>query len=772
MIIERYLIKVNGIVQGVGFRPFIYNLAKALSLNGWVNNTSEGVIIDVEGDKPTLDAFVSKISEEAPPLSLIRDVSVRTQPVAHYSSFEIRESSGTGRKAVYISPDVAVCDDCKRELFDKNNRRYMYPFINCTNCGPRFTIIKDIPYDRPNTTMKKFKMCKACETEYRNPSDRRYHAQPVSCFDCGPRLELVDRNGKSVCTENAIMRARELLADGSIIAVKGLGGYHLFCDAADPETVVKLRKRKVRDDKPFAVMVRDYETAQKFCYCNETERNLLESKEKPIVLLKKREEIVLPDEIAPGNPYLGIMLPYTPVHLLLLASPEIQDHKYPEALVATSGNRSSEPIYYKDEDALVNLSEIADYFLVNDREIYIRTDDSVTRVFRDKEYLIRRSRGYAPSPVTCEIGDISTQGIPSVLACGGELKNTFCMNNGNEFFVSHHIGDLENNETLSSFEDGIRHYRNLFGIKPEIAAFDLHPEYLSTKYALDLDLKKVAIQHHHAHIASCMAENNLNGSVIGVAFDGTGYGEDGNIWGGEFFSGSYDHFNREGHLEYVSMPGGEMAIKEPWRMAAAYLYKCSKGELASDEAENLLKGIDNGRIGAIVQMIKKSINSPLTSSIGRLFDAVSALLGICMSINYEGQAAIELEYIALQGAFEPYEFTLVEKQGSFEICVDQLIESIVHDIKAGVDKSLISAKFHETIAEIIAAGCSRIREKTQLDRVILSGGVFQNLTLLEKGVTKLENAGFKVFVHNKVPSNDAGISLGQAVIAIIKSKRQ
>ncbi|HEX3028044.1 MAG TPA: carbamoyltransferase HypF, partial [Clostridia bacterium] len=750
-----------------------YNLAKSLSLNGWVNNTGEGVIIDVEGNKSALDAFVSRISEEAPPLSLIRDISVRTQPVAYYSSFEIRESSDAERKNVYISPDVAVCDDCKQELFDKNNRRYMYPFINCTNCGHRFTIIKDIPYDRVNTTMKQFEMCEACESEYRNPSDRRYHAQLVSCFDCGPRLELINCNGTSVCTENAIMHAKELLADGNIIAVKGLGGYHLFCDAANHETVVKLRKRKVRDDKPFALMVRDYETANKFCYCNAAERSLLESKEKPIVLLKKREEIKLPNEIAPGNPYLGIMLPYTPVHLLLLASSETHAHKYPEALVATSGNRSSEPIYFKDKDALDNLSGIADYFLVNDREIYIRTDDSVTRVFRDKEYLIRRSRGYAPSPVTCKIGDIGKEkGIPSVLACGGELKNTFCMNNGNEFFVSHHIGDLENNETLSSFEDGIRHYKNLFGINPEIAAFDLHPEYLSTKYALDLDLKKVVIQHHHAHIASCMAENNLDGDVIGVAFDGTGYGEDGNIWGGEFFSGSYDCFKREGHIEYVSMPGGEMAIKEPWRMAVAYLYKCSKGVLAPNEAEDLIKGIDSGRIGTIIQMIGKGINSPLTSSAGRLFDAVSALLGICMSINYEGQAAIELEYVALQGAFEPYEFTIVEKKDSFEICVDQMIKSIVHDIKAGVEKQFISAKFHETIAEIIAAGSSRIREKTQLNRVILSGGVFQNLTLLDKSVVKLENAGFKVFVHNKVPSNDAGISLGQAAIAIIKSKRQ
>jgi hydrogenase maturation protein HypF len=881
---SRYEIIVDGIVQGVGFRPFIHNLAESLSLCGWVNNRGSSVVIEAEGDKDVLDAFVGKIKKEAPVLSHIKSIKVTEREPAGYTGFEIRKSEKSSDEKVYISPDVSICADCERELFDRTDRRYLYPFINCTNCGPRFTIIKDIPYDRINTTMSVFEMCGRCKDEYTDPANRRYHAQPVSCYECGPKLELLDHCGRkpkhvlaqgdvhgdycghsaychenirtektiieakdsissnaAICPEvqddggkksrfmpkemlNAIAQAQKLLLNGKIVAIKGLGGYHLACNALDGEAVSRLRQRKLRDEKPFAVMARDYETALKYAYINEQEKELLMSEKKPIVLLRKRENSGLPEEIAPGNPYIGIMLPYTALHILLFHQdiPCLNDpyddpcrkalhqqdnahikalhHDFlhhdipcqntkslataPELLVMTSGNISSEPICYKDQEAMERLGDVADYFLTNNREIHMRTDDSVIRIFRGKEYPIRRSRGYVPYPVSCEeaVGSICRGKTPSVLACGGELKNTFCINRDYEFIMSHHIGDLENEETLISFEQGIEHLKRLFNIKSDIIAYDLHPEYLSTKYALDqdVDMKKIAVQHHHAHIASCMAENNLTGDVIGVAFDGTGFGEDGHIWGGEFFTGSYAGFKREGHLDYIRMPGGEKAIKEPWRMAVGYIHhmnmmamnkgaKSQMMSMAHPLFSTVFSGIEEYKLSAVWQVLDKNVNCPLTSSMGRLFDAAASLAGIRHAINYEGQAAIEFEHIAEKSHCGIYPYDMPDVGESFKINVTPMMESIIKDRCCGVSTSIISGKFHETIADIVLKACLRIRKRTGLNRVVLSGGVFQNMTLLGKSMDKLEGSGFNVFIHSRVPSNDGGISLGQAMIAIARA---
>lgn len=761
---DRYIVKITGIVQGVGFRPFIYTLAKSLGLTGWVKNDSGGVIIDAESDRETIELFIQRIRSEAPPLSNIKSIGITNAPYIGYTDFTIKQSDASGASNIYISPDVGICTDCSRELFDRNDRRYLYPFINCTNCGPRLTIVTGVPYDRANTTMNKFAMCARCSSEYRDPSDRRYHAQPVSCHDCGPRLMLLDKSGKKVDRDDIIEYSCQLLIEGNILAVKGLGGYHLACSAHDKNAVLKLRRRKARDEKPFALMVKDLQAASKYCIIGEAEKKLLESEKKPIVLLKKRECCRLPDEIAPGNPNLGIMLPYTPVHLLIfyrLSRLQTQPSAI-DALVMTSANRSSEPIYFRDDEAVDNLSDIADYFLTNDRDIYIRTDDSVTRVFRDREFIIRRARGYVPFPVTFSATGRADEKLPSVLACGGELKNTFCINKNDEFYISHHIGDLENSETLSSFEQGIEHFKEMFKVTCDIIAYDLHPEYLSTKYAEASNIKnKLAVQHHHAHIASCMAENGLNEDVIGVAFDGTGYGEDGHIWGGEFFTGSYGCFKRAAHLEYVRMPGGEAAIKEPWRMAASYLYKIDKNT-------ELLSGIPGDKIDVILQMIDRNINSPLTSSAGRLFDAVSALLGIKHRISYEGQAAIELENIAQEGYHGEYGFDIYDNGGIYIINANEIVNGIIGDIDGRLPRGMIAAKFHETAANMVLETCNKLRNATGLAKVVLSGGVFQNMILLGKCVSKLEKESFKVYIHSRVPSNDGGISFGQAVIAAVK----
>ena len=768
--LARARIIVRGIVQGVGFRPFIYRLASDHELKGWVLNSTEGVVIEVEGSIERLEEFITDITLQAPPLAVIEKVETSFLPPVGYQSFIIQASQEKQDKFVLISPDTYLCPDCLRELFDPLDRRYRYPFINCTNCGPRFTIIKDIPYDRPKTTMTTFQMCPSCDEEYHDPVNRRFHAQPNACPTCGPRVWLVDRRttADSFAEGNeAIIMARDLLNRGVIVAVKGLGGFHLACDATNEASVALLRERKCRVNKPFAIMSLDYQAVERYCYVSDGERQLLESPQRPIVLLRRKSGSPISALVAPNTPYLGVMLPYTPLHYLLLE--RRRDETDTLALVMTSGNMSEEPIAIGNDEALERLGMLADVFLLHDRDIHVRCDDTVTRVFEGKEAIIRRSRGYAPFPVR-----LNFESKP-VLACGAELKNAFCLTRENYAFLSQHIGDMENLETLSSFESGIEHFKRLFRVSPEVIAYDFHPEYLATKYAtqlkrdgakgLDTDVQFVPVQHHHAHIASCLAENGVEEPVIGVAFDGTGYGEDGQIWGGEFLVGDFQHFERRAHLKYVVLPGGEAAIRKPYRMAISHLYHLPS---SLTSGLSLFDRVEPVELEIVRRQIEKRINSPLTSSCGRLFEAVSSLLGICDVITYEGEAAIKLEMLADEGFEDGYHWPI--SKGKFPIVIDAepVLCDIIGDLKASVPVAVISAKFHNAVAEMVSRVCCLIRERDGLNKVVLSGGVFQNLYLLKRTLSHLRRCDFEPYIHHQVPCNDGGIALGQAVIANAK----
>lgn len=736
-------IKVYGVVQGVGFRPFVYRLAKKYELKGWVLNTSSSVEIEVEGEKKSIENFISDIQTKLPPIAMIERIEIEDSPLNNYEAFSIRESrEDLGYQL--ISPDIAVCKDCLKELFDPRDRRYRYPFINCTNCGPRFTIIKDIPYDRKNTTMARFKMCDECEREYNDPMDRRFHAQPNACPVCGPRLWL-----EGIESEDPIKETARLLREGFIVAIKGLGGFHLACDATNDKTVKLLRERKKRGYKPFAVMMKDLDTIKKYCYVYLEEERLLSSPQSPILLLRIKDLGDISREVAPNNNYIGVMLPYTPVHHILLREIDIP-------LVMTSGNLSEEPICQDNKEALDRLKGIADYFLLNDRDIYSRYDDSVVFILEGKPQMIRRARGYAPSPIKIPFK------VRQTLACGGELKNTFCLTKDNYAFISQHIGDLENIETLEHFTNTIELYKRLFRIEPEVIACDMHPDYLSTRYALQFEgiLPVVRVQHHYAHILSCMAENNITEPVIGIAFDGSGYGLDGNIWGGEVLVADYDRFVRRSHLEYLPMPGGELAIRKPYRLAIGYLYSIF-GDIPDLPS---ISRIPEEEIEIIKEQMDKRINTPLTSSIGRLFDAVSSLLDICNEATYEGQPAIELE-MAIKDieSDKCYDWEIEKDKDVFIIRVKRLFEGILDDI-GKIPNSYISAKFHNTIARMMVNTSLLIREETRINTVVLSGGCFQNRVLLKKSIELLKREGFKVYTHSNVPCNDGGISLGQAIV--------
>lgn len=757
--IERWRMTVRGIVQGVGFRPFVYAQASRLDLGGLVRNDSTGVTIEVEGEPTALQLFRRILVEQAPPLARIDDVAVERVLARGDTSFVIAPSHAGAERSTLISPDSATCADCHAEIFDPANRRYRYPFTNCTNCGPRFTIVKDVPYDRGYTTMQAFAMCAECQAEYEDPLDRRFHAQPNACPICGPSVHLLDSTGQEVEAPDIIMAAAEQLAEGAILAVKGLGGYHLVCDALNDEAVARLRSRKHRDAKPFALMVLDLETVRELCLVSDAEAALLQSHRRPIVLLERHVDCAVSAGVAPGMRTLGIMLPYTPLHYLLLdASSVAADKSHPSVLVMTSGNLSDEPIAYRDEDALERLDSIADGVLTHNRPIHIRCDDSVVRIAASGEQTFRRSRGYAPESV-----GLSCETPAPLLACGGHLKNTFCLVKGRQAFVSHHIGDLENLETLTSFQEGIAHYERLFDAHPQAVAYDLHPEYLATKWALDLNVQhKVGVQHHHAHIASVLAEHGLAGPAIGVAADGTGYGTDGAIWGCEVMLASLHDFERLTHLDYVPLVGGEMAVKQPWRMAAVYLAR-AYGNNFLDLDIPFVRHLDRARWRPLAQIAERGINSPPTSSLGRLVDAVSALLGVRGEALYEGQAAIELEMLA-----EPcegvYPFAI---RGSNPAVLDvsPMIRSIVEDIQRGVPVAQIAWRFHCSIAELLAISCVRAREATGLHSVALSGGVFQNRLLLEQLASRLEQLDFTVYFNQLVPPNDGGLSLGQAAVA-------
>jgi len=749
---------VRGVVQGVGFRPFVYRLAQEHDLKGWVRNTSGNVEIEVEGDEETLENFLSDLEAKAPPMARIERVEATFHPPKGYTQFQIWESLSREGQYQLVSPDIATCEDCEREIFCPTDRRFGYPFTNCTNCGPRFTIIEDIPYDRPKTTMGKFEMCPQCQREYHDPLDRRFHAQPNACPQCGPSLELVDGNGNPVECRDAIKSASQLLKAGKVLAVKGLGGFHLACNATNEEAINALRTRKGRPGKPLAVMVPTLEEIEKHCLVSPEERKLLGSPQCPIVLLRwKHSSSNISPAVAPNLNYLGVMLPYTPLHHLLLRETALP-------LVMTSGNLSEEPIAKDNDEALRRLKGIADYFLLHNRDIFNRYDDSVYMV-EGKPQAIRRARGYAPYPIFLPFGS------KQVLACGGELNNTFCFTKDEHAFLSQHIGDMENEETLEHFENTIELYKKLFRIEPEIMAYDMHPEYLSTKYALEAGseqgLSLIPVQHHHAHIVSCLVENKVEGPVIGVALDGTGYGTDGTIWGGEFLLTDWRCFQRVGHLEYVPLPGGEAAIKKPYRMALGYLYTLL-GENFSLESLPISK-VNSDELDIIKQQLRRGINSPLTSSAGRLFDAVSALVGVRGEIDYEAQAAIELEMLAPdkldEFESESYPFSIVEHQGMRVVRLGELFSAIVQEVKNQIPAPIISLKFHNTMAEIITEMCKLIAEDTGINQVALSGGVFQNRLLLKLATAALQKEGFSVLTHYLVPCNDGGISLGQAVIA-------
>ena len=802
--LSRSRLVITGVVQGVGFRPFIYRLARSLNLGGWVLNSTEGVIVEVEGKPDVVDRFIQAIPQQAPPRARIERIDRTILPPIGYRAFAIESSLENEGQFVLVSPDICVCDDCLREMRDPSNRRYRYPFINCTNCGPRFTIVAEVPYDRPKTTMSCFTMCPDCDREYHDPSDRRFHAQPNACPICGPHAWLVEKHtgsdsfnlretdedtkterrgdseteqpllpieeGQAESSYEAIKRARSLISQGLILAVKGLGGFHLACDATNEEAVAELRRRKRRTDKPFAIMAPNAEVVAGFCHLNDAERRLLESPQRPIVLLRRKAGSAIAPSVAPHNRYLGVMLPYTPLHYLLIGQDSggqtpklgLEPEEQGLILVMTSGNLSEEPIATGNREALERLDSLADAFLIHNRDIQVRCDDSVTRVFRGQEAVIRRSRGYAPFPVRLgfEARDI--------LACGGELKNTFCITKGSYAFLSQHIGDLENKETLISFADSVKHFQRLFRLEIEAIAHDMHPEYLSTRYALDIAedgarLPLVPVQHHHAHVAACLAENGVDEEVLGISFDGTGYGDDGHLWGGEFLVCDFAGYRRAAHLKYLPLPGGEAAIRQPYRMAASYLLDTfGIGGFEMDLPP--LRGLKPAERSVLAKQIQRLINSPLTSSIGRLFDAVSSLIGVRQVVNYEGQAAIELEMVADGEEKGGYRWD-ISAGDTWVINPAPTIRQIVDDFNRGVPAEKISARFHNTVADMIVQCCVWLRDATGISTAALSGGVFQNLFLLERACSRLESAGFKVLIHHQVPTNDGGLSLGQAVIA-------
>jgi len=748
---EARRIKIRGIVQGVGFRPFVFKLAQRFDLKGWVLNSSSSVIIHVEGEKEKIEDFINSLKKEKPAPAVIDVISFEGIEFEGFESFEIKESIQEKDEFQPISPDLATCDDCLKELFDPKDRRYLYPFINCTNCGPRFTIIEDIPYDREKTTMKLFKMCEDCEREYRDPMNRRFHAQPNACPVCGPEVEY--RKGNLVEKEKWIEKVAEDLKNGLIIAIKGLGGFHLACDALNENAVRRLRERKLRRDKPFAIMMKDIEMIEEYCFLSDKEKEILLSPRRPILLLREKRESKIAKSVAPNQKYQGIMLPSTPVHHIII-------NFYQKPLIMTSGNITEEPIAMENEEALERLKGIADSFLLHNRGIYSRYDDSVARVIFDEEIIIRRARGYAPFPIYLPFE------VDEILACGAELKNTFCLAKKNYAFLSQHIGDLENFETMENFLRTLELFKRLFRVEPKIVAYDLHPGYLSSKYALSLEnVKLIGVQHHHAHMASCMIENGYTGKAIGVSFDGTGYGTDGKIWGGEFLVGDFRDFERMGHLSYIPLAGGDETVRKPYRIALCYLLSISDN-LPSYLPKEFLDFIKDEEVNVFKSMIKNGFNTVLASSSGRLFDAVSAVLGIREINSYEAQSAMELEMIADENERGYYP---VENNN---LIFDQLsiFNSVLEDVKRGVEREKIAARFHNTIAHLILKACEVLRDSYGINTVALSGGVFQNLFLFKKVVNLLKENGFSVLYHKKVPTNDGGISLGQAVIAFFKNR--
>ena len=731
--VVRVRARVEGTVQGVGFRPYVYRLASGLGCSGHVLNDARGVVVEVEADAAQVERFLVRLPAEAPPLARIERVTVEPAPVTGATGFAIVASPVAGEPSAAVSADTATCAECLEELFDPADRRYRYPFVNCTNCGPRFTIVRGVPYDRPLTTMAGFAMCAACAAEYEDPGNRRFHAQPNACRACGPRARLVGSDA-----DDAVAAAAEALQDGAILAIKGLGGYHLACRADDEPAVAALRARKHREDKPFALMAPTVTAARALVELGATDEALLVARERPIVLARRRAEARVAGAVAPRAPELGVMLPYSPLHHLLLADVGVP-------LVLTSGNVSDEPIAYRDDEAQQRLADIADGFLVHDRPIQTRTDDSVVRTVGGRPLMLRRSRGYVPGSIRLPVA-----ARRHVLACGAELKSTFCLAKGERAWVGHHIGDLQNFETLRSFTEGIAHFESLFAVTPEVVAHDLHPEYLSTKVALEREgVELVGVQHHHAHLAACLAEHGETGPAAGAVYDGTGYGSDGTVWGGELLTGDLRGFERVGTLHAVRMPGGEAAIRQPWRMACAWLQATGAATPAA-----LADAVDAERRDQVTEMARTGLASPMTSSVGRLFDAVASLCGVRHEVNYEGQAAIELEAVC-----DPAEDGAYPMGG--ELDARPTIAAIVDDLRRGAPVPDVAARFHNGLADATADALAR----RGLEPVVLSGGVFANRRLLSRTRALLERAGLRVLVPERLPPGDGGVSYGQAAVA-------
>ncbi|MFH0790669.1 MAG: carbamoyltransferase HypF [Candidatus Omnitrophota bacterium] len=757
-------IKLEGVVQGVGFRPFIHRLSKEFALAGGVLNTASGVEIEVEGEKRKIQDFYQRLSKELPPLAKITHRHINWTPAKGYKDFIIKDSKRTQTPSVLVSPDISICNDCLKELFTPADRRYFYPFINCVNCGPRFSIIENLPFDRAWTTMKKFKLCAACKSEFSDINQRRYHSQPNACAACGPDVELIKKSNKSLFKgSKAIIETKNLLKKGGIIAIKGLGGFHLSCDANNLSAIKELRKRKQRPFKPFALMAKDIKEAGKICEISNLEKRILTSPERPIVLLKKKINSGISETLAPHNNYLGVMLPYTALHYLLF-SRQPTARKELTIMVMTSGNISDEPIETDNSQAVKNLNHICDYFLIHNRDIYNRLDDSIVQVINNKPVVGRRSRGYAPLPFFMH------KKTKTILALGAELKNTFCLSKNKFTFLSQYIGDLKTYSTFAFYKQTIRRWTRLFAVKPKIIAYDYHPDYLSTQFAhalksKDKNLRLFPVQHHQAHIASVIAEHQIEKKVIGICFDGAGLGLDGKIWGGEFFTGNLNNLRRNAHLEYLPLPGADKAIEQPYRMAISYLYQAF-GEDIYKLGINFIKKHGTYNIGNIIKVIKT--NALLTSSAGRLFDAVSALLGICDIITYEAQAAIELQMLAEKSnTKQRYVFDITEeaKNAPLVIKPKNVICQIVRDIKSGISREEIARKFHNGLAEISLRACDLLRRKTNISTVVLSGGVFQNKLFSETLIKLLKKAEFKICHNELVPPNDGAVSLGQLAIA-------
>jgi hydrogenase maturation protein HypF len=765
--------RITGTVQGVGFRPFVYRLASELGLGGWVRNDEQGVLVEAEGPQSDVSDFFDRIGAEPPPLARVESIRVSNVAIAGEREFRIVSSERRGDADTPIAADAATCDECLSELRDPADRRHRYPFINCTNCGPRFTIVRGVPYDRPLTTMAAFAMCDECRREYEDPLDRRFHAQPNACPACGPRVSLLDRRISAFASSTALRKRKTsradaiatlagLLADGAIAAVKGLGGYHLVCDATDERAVAALRARKHREDKPFALMVADAETACGLVALDDTALRLLRSPARPLVLAARADGAGrVAASVAPRAAELGVMLPYSPLHHLLLSDAAAHGLG---PLVMTSGNVSDEPIAYRDDDALERLATIADVFLVHDREIETRTDDSVTRSVtlgaRARPLMLRRSRGYVPEPLTLPL-----RARRPLLACGAEQKSTFCVARGDRAWVGHHIGDLEQLATLTAYREGIAHFERMFAVSPELVAYDLHPDYLSTQYALELeDVSPVGVQHHHAHLAACLAEHRLATPAVGAIFDGTGLGEDRTVWGGELLAGDLTGYERPGRLWRVRMPGGAAAVRQPWRMAAAWL--AAAFGAPQPLPPSLAGRVEGARWRAVTSIARSEAVSPVTSSMGRLFDAVAVLCGMPVEVSYEGQAAVELEALAwTAGDTGGYELELVMDEGTLVLDPRAALRELCGDLGRGVGAATVASRWHAGVAVATVAAVEAIAAALGLDTAVLSGGVFQNRMLLAGAAAGLERAGLRVLVPERLPPNDGGISFGQAAVA-------